>query len=178
MLEKGKIDEILFSEQQISLRVRELAREIERDYEGGSPLLVGILKGAFVFMADLVRALEIEVKVDFLAIASYGMSTKTSGIVRILKDIDTDITGLHVIVVEDIIDTGLTLNYVLANLKARNPASLEVCALLNKREANKIDIPVKYEGFPIPDVFVVGYGLDFAEEFRNLPYIASIQPHR
>lgn len=170
-----QIDEVIFDEERIRARVKELAEEINRDYRGKNLLAVGILKGAFVFLADLVRELDIPLKIDFMAIASYGMATKTSGVVRIIKDLDTDIEGLDVLLVEDIIDTGLTLNYVLANLKARNPSSLEVCALLNKREANKIEIPVKYEGFCIPDFFVVGYGLDCAQEFRNLPYIARIK---
>lgn len=169
------IDETLFSEEQIRERVGELALEITRDYQDSPALMVGILKGAFIFLADLARGIEIPLEFDFMALSSYGSATKTSGVVRILKDLDTDIQDRHVLLVEDIIDTGLTLNYLLTSLRARGPASLEICALLNKRVANQIDLPVKYEGFVIPDVFVVGYGLDCAQAYRNLPYIATIK---
>jgi hypoxanthine phosphoribosyltransferase len=178
-LERPEIEEILYTEEQIKAKVGELGRRITEDYmdgtEGGPLLLVGILKGAFVFLADLARRIEVPLQFDFMALSSYGSATKTSGVVRILKDLDTHIAGRSVLLVEDIIDTGLTLNYLAGNLKARGPSSLEICALLNKKVANKIDLPVMYEGFSIPDVFVVGYGLDCAENYRNLPYIASIK---
>lgn len=178
-LERPEIDEVVYTEEQIRAKVSELARRITRDYEEDSEdrplLLVGILKGAFIFLADLARQIEVPLEFDFMALSSYGSATKTSGVVRIRKDLATDITGRHVLLVEDIIDTGLTLNYLMVNLRARGPASLEICAFLNKRVANKVDLPIKYEGFSIPDVFVVGYGLDCAENYRNLPYIASIK---
>ncbi|MBU4193378.1 MAG: hypoxanthine phosphoribosyltransferase [Actinobacteria bacterium] len=170
-----EIEGTLFTEEQVKVQVSELARRISEDYEDGQPLLVGILKGAFVFLADLARAMEIPVEFDFMALSSYGSMTKTSGVVRILKDLDTDITGRNVLIVEDLIDTGLTLNYLLRNIEARGPKSVEICALLNKRAANKVEIPIKYEGFSIPDVFVVGYGMDYAERYRNLPYIAGLK---
>ena len=170
-----EIDGTLFTGEQIKARVDELARRISDDYGGRRLLLVGILKGAFVFLADLARELDIEVEFDFMALSSYGSMTKTSGVVRILKDLDTDITGRNVLVVEDLIDTGLTLNYLLRSLEARGPESVEICALLNKRVANKVEVPIKYEGFSIPDVFVVGYGMDYAERYRNLPYIAGMK---
>jgi hypoxanthine phosphoribosyltransferase len=178
-LERPEVDEVVYKEEQISARVSELARLITNDYkepaEARPLILVGILKGAFIFLADLARQIEIPLEFDFMAVSSYGSATKTSGVVRILKDLDTDISGRHVLLVEDIIDTGLTLNYLMGNLRARGPASLEICALLNKRVANKVELPIKYAGFSIPDVFVVGYGLDSGENFRNLPYIASIR---
>lgn len=170
-----EIDGTLFTGEQIKARVDELARRISDDYGGSRLLLVGILKGAFVFLADLARELDIEVEFDFMALSSYGSMTKTSGVVRILKDLDTDITGRNVLIVEDLIDTGLTLNYLLRSLEARGPESVEICALLNKRVANKVEVPIKYEGFSIPDVFVVGYGMDYAERYRNLPYIAGMK---
>lgn len=178
-MERPEIDNVIYTEEQIRAKVGELARQITEDYEkdaGERPLLlVGILKGAFIFLADIARQLEVPLEFDFMAVSSYGSATKTSGVVRILKDLDTDITGRHVLLIEDIIDTGLTLNYLMGNLRARGPASLEICAFLNKRVTNKVDLPIKYEGFSIPDVFVVGYGLDAAENYRNLPYIASIK---
>jgi len=170
-----EIDRTFFTTEQIDEKVRELADRISEDYRGKRLLLVGILKGAFIFLADLARRIETPIEFDFMAVSSYGSGTKTSGIVRIMKDLDTDITGREVLLVEDIIDTGLTLSYLLDNLRARRPASLEICALLNKQIPAKLDLPVKYEGFRIPDVFVVGYGLDCAESFRNLPYIATIK---
>ena len=178
-LERPEIDEVVYTEEQIRAKVSELARRITRDYEEDSEdrplLLVGILKGAFIFLADLARQIEVPLEFDFMALSSYGSATKTSGVVRIMKDLATNIDGRHVLLVEDIIDTGLTLNYLMGNLRARGPASLEICVFLNKRVANKVDLPIKYEGFSIPDVFVVGYGLDCAENYRNLPYIASIK---
>ncbi|MBU4174537.1 MAG: hypoxanthine phosphoribosyltransferase [Actinobacteria bacterium] len=170
-----EIEGTLFTGEQIKARVDELARRISDDYRGSRLLLVGILKGAFVFLAELARELDIEVEFDFMALSSYGSMTKTSGVVRILKDLDTDITGRNVVIVEDLIDTGLTLNYLLRSLEARGPESVEICALLNKRVANKVEVPIKYEGFSIPDVFVVGYGMDYAERYRNLPYIAGMK---
>jgi hypoxanthine phosphoribosyltransferase len=172
---KTEIGDVVFSQEDIQLRVRELAREISKDYEEDGALLVGILKGAFIFLADLARCISIPVCFDFMACTSYGSAMKTSGVVRILKDLDTDIKGRHVVIVEDIIDTGLTLSYLLKNLEARGPASLEICALLNKKHVEgKVDLPIKYEGFSIPDVFVVGYGLDYNQMYRNLPYIAAV----
>jgi hypoxanthine phosphoribosyltransferase len=170
----AEVRDTLYSEEQIRERVRELAGEINSDYKGRNPLLVGILKGAFVFLSDLAREIDLQMEFDFMAVSSYGSSSRTSGVVRILKDLDTDIQGRDLLVVEDIIDTGLTLNYLIKNLKARGPASLEICALLNKEIANKVRLPVRYVGFTIPDVFVVGYGLDYSERFRNLPYIARL----
>ena len=170
-----QIKETLFSEDQIRARVGELADDISRDYGEGGLLIVGILKGAFIFLADLARCLSIPVKIDFMACSSYGSATKTSGVVRILKDLEADIVGRHVLIVEDIIDTGLTLNYLIKNLEARGAASVEVCSLLNKHHVEgKVDVPIKYEGFSIQDVFVVGYGLDYGELYRNLPYIAIL----
>lgn len=170
-----RIGETLFSESDIDGRVRELARSISADYSEEGVLMVGILKGAFVFLADLARHVTAPAQFDFLACSSYGSSMKTSGVVRIHKDLDIDIKGRHVLVVEDIIDTGLTLSFLLKNLEARGPASLEICALLNKEMVEgKADLPIKYEGFSIPDVFVVGYGLDYAERYRNLPFIARL----
>lgn len=172
----AEIDEVMFSEADIQGRVRDLAGAISRDYAPEGVLMVGILKGAFIFLADLARSITIPVSFDFMACSSYGSSMKTSGVVRILKDLDTDIKGRHVVIVEDIIDTGLTLSYLLKNLDARGPASLEICSLLNKKHVEgKVDLHIKYEGFSIPDVFVVGYGLDYAERYRNLPYIATIR---
>lgn len=175
MGDKARVEDTLFSEEQIHDRVKELAAEISRDYEGRNPLMVGILKGAFVFLSDLAREIELPLEFDFVAVSSYGSASRTSGIVRIQKDLDTGIEGKDLLIVEDIIDTGLTLSYLIKNLKARGPASLEICALLNKEIANKVELPVRYVGFTIPDVFVVGYGLDYAESFRNLPYIARIK---
>jgi hypoxanthine phosphoribosyltransferase len=169
------IEETLYTREQIGARVGELARRITEDYSGSSVLLIGILKGAFIFLADLARQIEVPVEFDFIACSSYGSATKTSGVVRILKDLDADIRDKNVLLVEDIIDTGLTLNYLLRNFRSRGPASLEICALLNKRAENKVELPIKYEGFSIPEVFVVGYGLDYAERYRNLPYIARLK---
>lgn len=170
------LEEVLISQEEIGARVSELAKEISCDYEGESLLVVGILKGAIIFMADLIRALDIPVQIDFVAVSSYGSSTKTSGVVRILKDLDADIGDRHVLLIEDIIDSGLTLNYLLRNLKAREPASLEVCALLSKEGKQRVPIRVKYLGFTVPNRFVVGYGLDYAENYRCLPYICALKP--
>lgn len=162
---------IVVSEEELQNRIRELGKEITADYEGRPPLLVGVLKGAFVFMADLARAVDLEIEFDFMAVASYGAATKSSGVVRIVKDLDADLTNRHVLVVEDIVDSGLTLTYLKRNLLARNPATLEVCALLVKEGLQREDLELKYVGFKIPPEFVVGYGLDHAERYRNLPYV-------
>ena len=166
---------ILLSEQQIQERITQLGQQITKDYANSVPLLVGVLKGAFVYMADLARAIALPVEFDFMAVSSYGNATKTSGVVRIVKDLDIDLTGRHVIVVEDIIDSGLTLNYLRKNLESRGPASLEICALLLRsgRQANELGL--KYIGFEIPPDFVVGYGLDVAERYRNLPDLWSYE---
>lgn len=169
------IGEILVQSDDLRQRIRALATEINRDYEGKSLLLVGVLKGAFLFLADLMRQLEIDCEVDFMAVSSYGSSTESSGVVRILKDLDTPIQDRHVLVVEDIVDSGLTLSYLMKNLGAREPASLEVCALLTKPSRFKVDPNLRYVGFEIPDRFVVGYGLDYDQRLRNLPYVAVVK---
>jgi hypoxanthine phosphoribosyltransferase len=168
------VGEILIDKDTLAARVAELGAEVSTDYEGRDLLLIGVLKGAVFFMADLMRHLTVPCEVDFMAISSYGDSTDSSGIVRILKDLDINIEGRDVLVVEDIIDSGLTLSYLMRNLESREPASLEVCALLTKPERREIDVPVRYVGFEIPNRFVVGYGLDFAERYRNLPYVAVL----
>jgi len=170
------VGEILIEEEALRNRIRELGEEISADYAGRDLLLIGVLKGAVFFMADLMRRLTVSCEVDFMAISSYGASTDSSGVVRILKDLDINIEGRDVLVVEDIIDSGLTLSYLIRNLEARDPASLEVCALLTKPERREIDVPVRYVGFEIPNRFVIGYGLDFAERYRNLPYVAVLHP--
>ena len=173
-LERG-VGEVLIDEERLQERIRELGREISADYEGRELLLVGVLKGAVFFMADLMRALAVPCEIDFMAISSYGAATDSSGVVRILKDLDINIEGRDVLVVEDIIDSGLTLSYLLRTLKAREPRSLEVCSLLTKPERREVDLPIRYTGFEIPNKFVIGYGLDYAERFRNLPYVAVLQ---
>lgn len=170
-----EIDKVMFTSEQILDRVREIAGQISDDYRDTDCLMVGILKGAFIFLSDLARNITSPIDFDFMALSSYGSSTKTSGVVRILKDLDSDIRGRDVLIVEDIVDTGLTLKYLMGNLGSRHPASLSICALLNKQTTRQVELPLKYEGFTIPDVFVVGYGLDCAEQFRNLPYIASVK---
>ncbi len=170
------VGEILLDEATVQARVSELGAEISADYEGRDLLLVGVLKGAVFFMADLMRRLTVPCEIDFMAISSYGAATDSSGVVRILKDLDVNIAGRDVLVVEDIIDSGLTLSYLMRNLKARRPGSLEICALLTKPERREIDVPVRYVGFEIPNRFVIGYGLDFAERYRNLPYIGVLHP--
>jgi hypoxanthine phosphoribosyltransferase len=162
---------VVVSEQDLQRRISQLGQQISEDYRGRAPLLVGVLKGAFVFMSDLARAIDLPVEFDFMAVASYGSATKTSGVVRIVKDLDIDLTGRHVLVVEDIVDSGLTLSYLRGILMARNPASLEVCALLVKEGMQRTDPKLRYEGFRIPADFVIGYGLDVAERYRNLPYV-------
>jgi hypoxanthine phosphoribosyltransferase len=173
---EGAVTEILVDEETLRNRVAELGEEISRDYAGRDLLLIGVLKGAVFFMADLMRQLTVPCEIDFMAISSYGASTDSSGVVRILKDLDINIEGREVLVVEDIIDSGLTLSYLMRNLEAREPASLEVCALMTKPERRQIDVPVRYIGFEIPNRFVIGYGLDFAERYRNLPYVGVLDP--
>ena len=170
------IDSVLISAEEIQGKISQLAKEIDADYAGQELLLVGVLKGACMVMADLSRALTSTiVTMDFMAVSSYGGATSSSGVVRIMKDLDRDIAGRHVLLVEDIIDSGLTLSWLLRNLKSRGPASVEVCALLRKPEALRRDVPVKYMGFDLPNVFVVGYGLDYSEKFRNLPFVATLR---
>ncbi|MGL4339622.1 MAG: hypoxanthine phosphoribosyltransferase [Rhodoglobus sp.] len=169
--------EVLFTEQQIDDKLAELARRIERDYAGEHLLLVAVLKGAVMVMADIARELRMHVDLDFMAVSSYGAGTESSGVVRILKDLDSDVTGRHVLIVEDIIDSGLTLSWLRANLESRGPASVNILALLRKPSAIKAPVEVKYCGFDIPNAFVVGYGLDFAEKYRNLKGIAVLAPH-
>jgi hypoxanthine phosphoribosyltransferase len=170
------IDGIVVSAAQIQDRILELAKEIDADYDDREPVLVGILKGAAMFMSDLARALERPTRMEFMAVSSYGSGTQTSGVVRILKDLDSDIAGEHILIVEDIIDSGLTLSWLLKNLKARSPASISIVTLLRKPDAVKVHIDVKYVGFDIPSEFVVGYGLDYAERYRDLPYIGVLKP--
>ncbi len=171
------LSEILLSEEQIQRRLVELAREIERDYEGSDLLLVGVLRGAVMVMADLARSLDRHVAMDWMAVSSYGSGTTSSGVVRILKDLDTDISGRNVLIAEDIIDTGLTLSWLVANLQSRGPKSVNICALLRKPDAQKMAVDVKYVGFDIPNKFVVGYGLDYDERYRNLRSVATLSPH-
>lgn len=168
---------ILYTEEQIQAKLGELAKTIEADYDGKDILIVGILRGAVMVMADLARAFNRHVEMDWMAVSSYGSGTKSSGVVRILKDLDTDITNRHVIVVDEIIDTGLTLSWLVSNLASRNPASLEICTLLRKPEALTMEIDVKYVGWDIPNEFVVGYGLDYKELYRNLRDIGTLAPH-
>jgi hypoxanthine phosphoribosyltransferase len=172
------VDRVILTEQDVQRRVAELGAEISRDYADAErpPLLVAVLRGAVLFVADLARAMDIPVEIDFMAVSSYGSSTKSSGVVRILKDLDEDIEGRDVLVVEDILDTGLTLKYLLRNLASRKPKSLEVVTLLCKEGKQRVPIECKYTGFSIPDEFVVGYGLDYAERYRNLPYIGVLKP--
>lgn len=170
------LSQVLLSEAQIAARVGQLGRQLAADYMEKDPLLVGILSGSFPFIADLVRAMNLALEVDFMAVSSYGDRTSSSGVVRILKDLNTSIAGRHVIVVEDIVDTGLTLHYLYENLRTRQPASLKVCALLDKREARKREVEVEYVGFHCPNEFVVGYGLDYRGRYRNLPFIGVLRP--
>jgi hypoxanthine phosphoribosyltransferase len=174
MLQQATIGEILVQADELQHRVKELGKQISEDYAGRELLLVGVLKGAVFFLSDLMRHIEVACEVDFMAVASYGSSTDSSGVVRILKDLDAPLEGRHVLIVEDIVDSGLTLQYLLRNLEARKPASLEVCALLTKPDRRKIDLPTRYIGFEIPDRFAIGYGLDYAERYRNLPYVAAL----
>ena len=168
------VSEVLVDREALADRIAELGEQISEDYEGRDLLLVGVLKGAVFFMADLMRHVDVPCEVDFMAISSYGAATDSSGVVRILKDLDINIRDRHVLVVEDIIDSGLTLSYLVRNLSAREPASLEICALLTKPARREIEVPVRYVGFEIPNRFVIGYGLDFAERYRNLPYVGVL----
>ncbi|MEP6758271.1 MAG: hypoxanthine phosphoribosyltransferase [Actinomycetota bacterium] len=170
------IEKVLISEEEIQATLAKMGAQITRDYADRSLLLVGVLKGAFVVMADLARHIQLPLQFDFMAVSSYGAATKTSGVVRILKDLDHDLKDLDVLVVEDIVDSGLTLKYLLKNLAGRKPASLEVAALLRKEGIQQVELDVRYIGFEIPNEFVVGYGLDFAERYRNLPYIGTLKP--
>jgi hypoxanthine phosphoribosyltransferase len=174
MAEHG-VGEILVQRDELEHRVRELAGEISRDYDGRRLLLVGVLKGAVFFLSDLMRHLDMDCEVDFMAVSSYGASTDSSGVVRILKDLDASIEGRDVLIVEDIVDSGLTLSYLVRMLRARGPASLEVCALLTKPARREIEMPIRYVGFEIPNRFAIGYGLDYAERYRNLPYVAVLE---
>ncbi|RKW70293.1 hypoxanthine phosphoribosyltransferase [Galactobacter caseinivorans] len=173
----GDIDHVLLSKEEIQAVVKDLAEQIDRDYAGRDLLVVGVLKGAVMIMADLARALHSHVTMDWMAVSSYGSGTASSGVVRILKDLDTDLMGKDVLIVEDIIDSGLTLSWLLSNLRSRGPASVEICALLRKPEAAKVEIDVRYIGRDIPNEFVVGYGLDFAEKYRNLDFVGTLAPH-
>ncbi|MDO5747942.1 MAG: hypoxanthine phosphoribosyltransferase [Actinomycetaceae bacterium] len=168
---------VLISEEQLQAKLAQIAAEIDRDYAGKDLLLVGVLKGALMVMADLSRHMHIHAPMDWMAVSSYGSGTKSSGVVRILKDLDTDIKGRDVLIVEDIIDSGLTLSWLIANLKSREPASVHIAAMLRKPDAMKVDIDVKYLGFDIPNEFVIGYGLDYAEKYRNLPFVGTLAPH-
>ena len=174
MLRDEAIGEIIVQADDLQHRIRELGAEISRDYADKDLLLIGVLKGAVFFLSDLMRQIEIPCEVDFMAVASYGSSTDSSGVVRILKDLDAPLEGRDVLIVEDIVDSGLTLQYLMRTLEGRNPASLEVCALLTKPSRRTVDLPVRYTGFEIPDKFAIGYGLDYAERYRNLPYVAAL----
>jgi hypoxanthine phosphoribosyltransferase len=176
MLNNKEIDEILITEKQIKEKIAELGKKITQDYQGKNLVFVGVLRGAVIFMADLARAISIPMIFDFIAISSYGAATESSGVVRILKDLDETIEGKDVLIIEDIIDTGLTLDYLVRILKSRKPASLKVCAFLNKNTRRKAKIKVDYLGFDIPNKFVVGYGLDYAGKFRNIPYVFTLNP--
>ncbi len=168
------IGEILVQPDELQHRIRALGQEISRDYAGRDLLLVGVLKGAVFFLADLMRQIDVPCEVDFMAVSSYGSSTDSSGVVRILKDLDAPLEGRDVLIVEDIVDSGLTLQYLMRTLQTRGPASLAVCALLTKPERRKVEMPARYVGFEIPDTFAIGYGLDYAERYRNLPYVATL----
>ena len=170
------VERILITSEEIGARVRELGQQITNDYAGQDILMIGVLRGAVIFMSDLARAIKRPIDIDFMAISSYGLSTNSSGVVRILKDLDEVVQGRHILIVEDIIDSGLTLNYLVENLKSRKPASVRICTLLSKPDRRKVDVQVDYNGFIIPDYFVVGYGLDHAGKYRNLPFIGILKP--
>ena len=176
ILVPAEIERVLITQDEIADKVAELAAQVDADYDGREILLVGVLKGAVMFMADFARALKTPVSMEFMAVSSYGSSTSSSGVVRILKDLDREIADQHVLVVEDVIDSGLTLSWLLRNMSSRGPASVEVCALLRKPEAAKVNVPVKYVGFDIASEFVVGYGLDYAERYRDLPFVGLLKP--
>ena len=170
------VERILITSEEIGARVRELGQQITNDYAGQDILMIGVLRGAVVFMSDLARAIKRPIDIDFMAISSYGLSTNSSGVVRILKDLDEVVEGRHLLIIDDIIDSGLTLNYLVENLKSRKPASVRICTLLSKPDRRKVDVQVDYNGFIIPDYFVVGYGLDYAGKYRNLPFIGVLKP--
>ncbi len=176
MIEQEQIEEILIPENQIQKKIEELGNQIFRDYQDKKLICIGVLRGAIIFLADLVRYIRLPMLIDFMAISSYGASTESSGVVRIIKDLDENIEKKDVLIIEDIVDTGLTLDYLIRMLKSRNPASLKVCTLLNKKERRQINVPIDYCGFDIPDKFVVGYGLDFNGLYRNIPYILVLKP--
>lgn len=171
------LERVLLTEEQLGARLDEIAAQIDADYAGREILVVGVLKGAVMVMADLARRISTPLAMDWMAVSSYGSGTKSSGVVRILKDLDADLTGRHVLIVEDIIDSGLTLSWLLANLRSRGPASVEIATMLRKPDAAKVEVDVKYVGFDIPNEFVVGYGLDYAEKYRNLPFVGTLAPH-
>ena len=173
---KQDVCRILISEEELQKKVNEIGAQISRDYAGKQLLLVGILKGSIVFMADLMRAITIPARIDFMAVSSYGSGVKTSGVVKIIKDLDINLEGYDVLIIEDILDSGMTLSYLVELLKSRNPASVEICTLLDKPERHKVEVDLKYKGFTIPDEFVIGYGLDYAEKYRNLPYVGILDP--
>ena len=175
MTNYGTVGEVLIDEARLQERISEIAQRVSADYAGREPLVVGVLKGAVFFIADLLRRLTVPCELDFMAVSSYGSSTHSSGVVRILKDLDIPIAGRHVLVVEDVIDSGLTLSYLMKNLASRQPASLEICTLLTKPGHRRLNIPIRYIGFDLPDSFVIGYGLDYAERYRNLPFIAILE---
>ncbi|MVP02199.1 hypoxanthine phosphoribosyltransferase [Paenibacillus lutrae] len=170
------IQEVFYSEEQIQAKVQELGQQISKDFEGRNPLVICVLKGAFIFMADLVKQVSIPLEIDFMAVSSYGQSTKSSGVVKIIKDLDVSVEGRHVMIVEDIIDSGLTLSYLIDVLERRNAQSVSVVTLFNKPARRTVDLQPDYAGFEIPDAFIVGYGLDYAEKYRNLPYIGVLKP--
>lgn len=170
------IQDVVISSDQIQEKVSALGRSISRDYLGLNPLMIGVLKGVLFFMADLLREITIPIEIDFIAVSSYSAEARDQGYVRVIKDLESSIYQRHIIFVEDVIDTGLTLNYILQNLRARQPSSIEVCTLFNKPEHRLIEIPIRYKGFDLPDEFVVGYGLDFKEKYRNLPFVGSLKP--
>ena len=172
------VAQVLITEEELQKRIAELGKQISKDYAGKRPILVCVLKGGILFLSDLMRHITVPHEIDFMAISSYGSGTESSGVVRILKDLDANISGRHVLIIEDIIDTGHTLDYILRNLRTRDPASLRICALLSKAERRELDVPVEYTGFEIPNEFVIGYGLDFAEIYRNLRYIGVLKPEK
>lgn len=173
---QNDIKEILISEEEIKKKIRELGKQIEKDYKDKDLLVVCVLKGAVLFLSDLIREINLPLSIDFMAVSSYGNSTKSSGVVRIIKDLEKDIQGKDLLIVEDIVDSGLTLSYLIENLKSREPRSVKLCTLLDKPEKRKVEVFIDYTGFVIPDEFVVGYGLDFAEVYRNLPYVCVLKP--
>lgn len=172
---KNDVEQILYSEEQIAEKVKSLAEQISEDYYGKELIVVGVLKGSVIFASELIKHISIPCEIDFMAVSSYGNSAETSGVVRILKDLDSDIEGKHLLIVEDIVDTGITLSYLLKYLKARNANSIEIVSLLNKEARRKADLEVKYMGFEVPDEFIVGYGIDYAEKYRNLPFIGALK---